>query len=145
MLLGFLWIPVANDASQDATGVVIPHMNNLAAEPVYDLPETNPCAVAAAVSGTRGKIGGGDGSRLDSYGLSSPFAYIRVLIVAQPGLRGKAYTQNPPRRLVVEAIKYASGSSHHFLFHSGLSILWFYDIQRFSKGFVLFFCSKEHG
>lgn len=46
---------------QDADGTVTPHMNQLKAEPVYDLSETNPCEVAGAVSGTRGKIGGGDG------------------------------------------------------------------------------------
>lgn len=46
---------------QDADGTVTPHMNQLKAEPVYDLSETNPCEVAGGVSGTRGKIGGGDG------------------------------------------------------------------------------------
>ncbi|CAK9063338.1 Retinoschisin (Fragment) [Durusdinium trenchii] len=55
-----LWASI-QESYKDATGTVTPHMNQLKAEPVYDLPETNPCEVAGAVSGTRGKIGGGDG------------------------------------------------------------------------------------
>eukprot|EP00913_Durusdinium_trenchii_P011300 g10612.t1 len=52
-----LWASI-QESYKDATGTVTPHMNQLKAEPVYDLPETNPCEVAGAVSGTRGKIGG---------------------------------------------------------------------------------------
>ncbi|CAJ1380020.1 unnamed protein product, partial [Effrenium voratum] len=55
-----LWNSI-QESYKDASGVVQAHMNQLNAEPVYDLPETNPCAVAGAVSGKRGKIGGGDG------------------------------------------------------------------------------------
>ena len=49
---------ICQESYKDAAGTVMPHMNQLKAEPVYDLPETTPCAVAAAVSGTRGEIGG---------------------------------------------------------------------------------------
>jgi len=55
-----LWASI-QESYKDADGTVTPHMNQLKAEPVYDLSETNPCEVAGAVSGTRGKIGGGDG------------------------------------------------------------------------------------
>lgn len=55
-----LWASI-QESYKDADGTVTPHTNQLKAEPVYDLSETNPCEVAAAVSGTRGKIGGGDG------------------------------------------------------------------------------------
>lgn len=55
-----LWASI-QESYKDADGTVTPHMNQLKAEPVYDLSETNPCEVAGGVSGTRGKIGGGDG------------------------------------------------------------------------------------
>jgi len=55
-----LWTSI-QESYKDADGTVTPHMNNLKAEPVYDLPETNPCEVAGGITGIRGKIGGGDG------------------------------------------------------------------------------------
>ena len=55
-----LWASI-QESYKDAQGVVQPHMNNLKAEPAYDLSETNPCEVASQVSGKRGKLGGGDG------------------------------------------------------------------------------------
>jgi len=57
---GDLWKTV-QESYKDAAGQLTSHTATLAAEPLDTPPEMHPCDVAAASSGVKGKIGGGDG------------------------------------------------------------------------------------